>query len=174
MDALVAVESVFGNTRAIADAIADGLAERMTVRVVDVATAPSALGGADLLVVGGPTHAFGMSRPGTRAAAAAEVGSGATAAEVGLREWLEALPTGTVPAASFDTCIDRPRMPGSAAARAHRLLRRRGYRMIARRQTFRVAGTPGPLVDGELERATAWGSGLATQLAGSAQAERSR
>ncbi len=69
MDALVVVESVFGNTRAVAEAIAAGLADRMTVRVVDVADAPTAVTGLDLLVVGGPTHAFGMSWSATRRSA---------------------------------------------------------------------------------------------------------
>jgi hypothetical protein len=174
MDAVVAVESVFGNTRAIADAVAGGLAGRMTVRVVDVATAPAVLGDADLLVVGGPTHAFGMSRPATRKSAAEQAGGSATAAETGLREWLEALPAGVIPAATFDTRTDKPRLPGSAAARAHRRLRHRGYRMIDRAQTFRVTGTTGPLVDGELERATVWGAELAARLTGSVQAKSSQ
>ncbi len=51
--ALVVFESMFGNTEAIARAVADGLG-----------------GGAEVDVVGGPTHAFGMSRPSTRRSAA--------------------------------------------------------------------------------------------------------
>ena len=37
MDALVVVESMFGNTRRIADAVALGLGERVHARVLDVA-----------------------------------------------------------------------------------------------------------------------------------------
>ena len=68
---LVVFESMFGNTQVIASSVADGLAPRMQVDLMEVGVAPTALDGdVDLLVVGGPTHAFGMSRPGTRQLAA--------------------------------------------------------------------------------------------------------
>lgn len=71
MRALVVFESMFGNTQVIARSVADGLAPRMRVDLVEVGAAPTALDGdVDLLVVGGPTHAFGMSRAGTRQSAA--------------------------------------------------------------------------------------------------------
>ncbi len=166
MDALVVVESVFGNTRRIADAVALGLGERMHVRVLDVADpeAVPAAAAADLLVVGGPTHAFGMTRPATRRSA---VGQGAPdAAEVGLREFLHALaPAGAHCAAvAFDTRADRPRLPGSAAAAAARRLRHLGYGVLTHPVSFRVNGTPGPLVAGEEERARVWGSNLVALL----------
>src|SRR5690606_14826892 len=70
MRALVAFESMFGNTGLIAEAIADGLARHGEVETAEVGTAPVLLPAeVDLLVVGGPTHAFGMSRPGTRSSA---------------------------------------------------------------------------------------------------------
>ena len=77
MRALVVVESVFGNTRRIAEAVAEGLGQRAGARIVDVAVAartPDLLDGIDLLVVGGPTHAFGMTRASTRRSAAEQVG----------------------------------------------------------------------------------------------------
>jgi hypothetical protein len=67
--------------------------------------------------------------------------------------------------ATFDTRTDRVRLPGSAAGGAARALRRLGLHMIARPTTFRVLGTRGPLRDGELERAEAWGAALATDPA---------
>ncbi|HSL25245.1 MAG TPA: flavodoxin domain-containing protein [Acidimicrobiia bacterium] len=71
MPALVVFESMFGNTEAIAKAVADGLTARMAVDIVEVGVAPAVLSDdVELLVVGGPTHAFGMSRPGTRQKAA--------------------------------------------------------------------------------------------------------
>ena len=73
--ALVVYESMFGNTQTIAVAVADGLSVRMTVDLVEVGAAPSAVAAdVDLLVVGGPTHAFGMTRPNTRQDAAKQAG----------------------------------------------------------------------------------------------------
>jgi hypothetical protein len=171
MDALVVVESVFGNTREVAEAIAAGMAGRMTVRVVDAADAPAAVSGLDLLVVGGPTHAFGMSWSATRRTAAEQSGGAVEPAAVGIREWLAMLVAGAGAAATFDTGMSRLRIFGSAANGAARLLKRRGYRMLTRPMTFRVAGTQGPLIGGERERAVAWGACLAQQLVGSGVSE---
>ena len=69
MRAIVVYESMFGHTRAVAEAIGTGLeaAGASEVRVLNVGQAdPPSLVGADLVVVGGPTHAWGMSRPSTR------------------------------------------------------------------------------------------------------------
>jgi flavodoxin len=67
MRALIVVESWFGNTRAIAGAVAEGLGGFMTVDVTEIGDAPARVApDVDLVVVGGPTHAFGMSRPSTR------------------------------------------------------------------------------------------------------------
>jgi hypothetical protein len=166
MDALVIVESVFGNTRRIAESVAQGLGPRVHARVVDVSEAAGLVEGADLLVVGGPTHAFGMSRPSTRRSASEQAGDGAVPAGIGLREFVAGLPRagrGRM-AAAFDTRVDRPRLPGSAAAAALRRLRGRGYERVSRAESFRVVGTKGPLIDGELERARRWGSVLAARV----------
>jgi hypothetical protein len=167
VDVLVVVESVFGNTRVVAEAVAAGLADRVSVRVVDVVDAPTAISGLGLLVVGGPTHAFGMSWSATRRSAVEQSGGAVEPAAVGIREWLAMLPPGAGAAATFDTGMSRLRICGSAARGAARLLKRRGYRMLTRPMTFRVAGTQGPLIGGERERAVAWGAGLAQQLVGS-------
>jgi hypothetical protein len=113
----------------------------------------------DLLVVGGPTHAFGMSRPGTRQSAAQQAERGLVSARIGLREWLGTLPesSGRVAVATFDTRIAKPRLPGSAAAAAEKRLRRLGFRLVVPSKSFYVEGTTGPLVDGEPERARRWG-----------------
>ena len=71
MKAVVVYESMYGNTHLVADAIATGLRDRdVTVEVVAVDDAVAELlAGADLTVVGGPTHVHGMSRESTRKAA---------------------------------------------------------------------------------------------------------
>ena len=71
MRALVVFESMFGNTRQIAGAVADGLSQAVRTDLVEVSRAPAQISGdVELVVVGGPTHAFGMTRPGTRRDAA--------------------------------------------------------------------------------------------------------
>ena len=166
MRALVVYESMFGNTRAVAEAVAAGLAAVADVEIVEVSEAPTGrLVGIDLLVVGGPTHALGLSREQTRASALDETDQPLVSPGIGLREWLAALepPDGVVAAAAFDTRTQRPRVPGSAAVAAVRRLRRLGFARGVRPETFRVDGMTGPLVDGELERAHGWGLRLAEQ-----------
>src|SRR6476469_9967463 len=94
MRALVVYESMFGNTQRIAEAVAEGISERMTVTVHEVSAAAEPIDEPiDLIVVGGPTHAFSLSRTSTRTAA---VQQGATQGDpdFGLREWLGALRRG--------------------------------------------------------------------------------
>jgi hypothetical protein len=170
MRALVVFESMFGNTQTIANAIADGLSSRMAVGVVEVGEAPTAVDDQlDLLVVGGPTHAFGLSRPSTRQSAADQAPSGVISAGRGLREWLAAIRQGSpsVAVATFDTRVDRPHLPGSAARAAQKRLRRLGFRIALPSESFSVTGTEGPLVDGEPARAVAWGEKLAAELGAS-------
>lgn len=172
MRALVVFESMFGNTRKIAEAIADGLAPWLDVEIVEAGAAPPAIADdIDLVVVGGPTHTFGMSRPETRRDAATRTAEPLVSAGNGIREWIAALPRTTpkVAAATFDTKVRRPLLPGSAASAAARQLRRLGLHMIARPQSFYVGGTTGPLLDGEVNHACGWGRELAmavTALAG--------
>lgn len=166
--ALVVYESMFGNTQTIAVAVADGLSVRMSVDLVEVGAAPSAVAAdVDLLVVGGPTHAFGMTRPNTRQDAAKQAGRPVVSQGVGIREWIEGLDTGSarVPVATFDTRVRRPRLPGSAANRAAKRLRALGARPALPPESFWVSGTPGPILDGEEERARQWGLRLAAAVA---------
>ena len=70
MKAVVIYESMYGNTHLIADAIAEGLRTHGDATVVPVGELDAQLlEHADLVVVGGPTHAHGMSRASTRQAA---------------------------------------------------------------------------------------------------------
>src|SRR5215212_358839 len=167
MRALVVVESMFGNTKEIAAAVAEGLGESIATDVIGVNDAPQELG-ADvaMVVVGGPTHAFGMSRPATRQDAATQAGRDPATVGFGMREWLERLEAGPSPctAASFDTRIASPRVPGSAARAAQKRLKKLGFGLAVPAESFYVSGTPGPLVDGEVERARGWGVQLGAAL----------
>lgn len=166
MRALVVYESMFGNTEALAKAIGDGLASVMDVEVQEVSAAPSLLDGdVELLVVGGPTHAFSMSRPRTRQDAARQAEHPMLSAGDGLREWLGRV-SGQAAVATFDTRIAKPRMPGSAARAAQRRLQRRGFRIASGAKSFYVQGTPGPLSPGETDRARRWGEQLAAAVTG--------
>jgi hypothetical protein len=110
MPALVVYESMFGNT----ESIAEGLSLHISVATVEVGVASTAVDHeVALLVVGGPTHAFGMSRSGTRLSASNQAQHGVVSARIGLREWLAAIERGStaVAAATFNTRIDKPRVP---------------------------------------------------------------
>ncbi|MDR6865008.1 flavodoxin/nitric oxide synthase [Phycicoccus sp. 3266] len=160
----VVYESMFGNTRAVAGAVAEGLRDWAWVEQYPVDAVPPDLIGVDLLVVGGPTHAFGLSRPSTRADAQRQLGDGELVSNRGIREWLESLADErhTPPFAFFDTRVNRPRVPGSAARRAAALVRRQHGSVATRPVSFWVTGTQGPLVDSELDRARTWGRSLST------------
>lgn len=165
MRGFVVYESLFGNTARIAQAVVDGLKEDLDVELHSVAEGKLPEGG-DLLVMGGPTHAFSMSRANTRQDA---VSQGANAdPTIGLREWLEELAEGNdTPFAAFDTRVDMVRrLPGSAAKAAAKMARKRGYQLLTRPESFYVQDVPGPLLDGEVQRAEVWGAQLAQSLAG--------
>ena len=171
MKALVVFESMFGNTEQIARAAADGLAESFDVQLVEVSDAPREPDpGVALIVAGGPTHAFSMSRENTRADA---INRGAQEGEreFGLREWMAALPSGqhTAKIATFDTKIESMRhAAGSAAKGAAKVARHHGYESAAKAETFYVRDVDGPLVVGEIDRARAWARQLAASMTRSA------
>jgi hypothetical protein len=162
MHAAVVYESSWGNTRAVAEAIAAGLCEHVGTDVVEVQNAPPLADlQADLLVVGGPTHAFGLSREGTRQDAHRR---GGTLVATGVREWIEAADSAELPVATFDTHVRHPNLPGSAGRSAARKLRRLGCTLVAGPVSFYVEDYEGPLLPGELDRARDWGTGLAAHL----------
>ena len=167
MRALVVFESMFGNTERIARAVGEGLSVQMPVDVVEVGSAPTELpSDLALLVVGGPTHAFGMSRPNTRADATRQAKGQVVSEKLGIREWLDKLgKSGGVPATAFDTKVKSRWAPGSAARAAQRRLTRLGFARAEAARTFLVEGTPGPLLDGEVARAELWGERLAALVA---------
>lgn len=156
MGILVLFASSYGNTEAVARAVAAALGERAQVEVRSVSdAAPIEPATLDLLVVGGPTQRHGASPP--------------------LVEWLRGLPPGSLaglPAAVFDTRYRMARLlSGAAGDAAARWLTRAGCRLVAPPASFFVArDTPAAdaprrhelesLEPGELERAAAWARGL--------------
>ena len=167
MFALVVYESMYGNTHAVADAVAAGIGESMDVEVVSVADITER-GAVDLLVLGAPTHAWGLSRPSTRRGAvqAAEKPGSELVVEPnatgsGMREWLDLMPCVSTRAAAFDTRMTAPLgLSGSAAKRIARRLRKRRVALAAGPEGFTVS-KQNRLLDGELERARRWGRRLA-------------
>lgn len=179
--ALVVYESMYGNTARIASAICVGLRQSIPTEMVPAYRAPTVLpGDVRLLVVGGPTHAFSMSRPSTRQDAGNQH-EVVMPIEIGIREWLGTLTADTrsasgrrrtrVDVATFDTRIAKVRrLPGSAARSAAKVLRRLGFRSSLGSASFFVDESTGPIREVEIERARRWGEELGRLHAGSATA----
>jgi hypothetical protein len=170
MKALVVFESMFGNTERVAQAVAEGLRASMSVDVTDVIKAPAEPpADISLVVVGGPTEAFSMSRTKTRADAVRQGGRPGRE-EFGIREWIEGLPPrrSSAKLATFDTKIGRMRrLAGSAAKGAAKAGRHHGFDLALPPENFFVRDIAGPLVDGELDRARAWGQRLGELMSSS-------
>ena len=80
-----------------------------------------------------------------------------------LRTWLDELPGEPVrplhrSEAAFETALHWS--PGGAKGTIDTALKRLGYRRAVKPMRFLVEGSYGPLRDGELERARAWGATL--------------
>jgi len=173
MTAMVVYESMYGCTKAIAEAIGEGLASAGAVKVVEVGALAAEASGTSvapdvtLLVVGGPTHAFSMSRASTRADALKNAPDGTVISSTGVREWLAevTLPADT-PVAAFDTKVLKPNLPGAAGKAIEKELKRKGGRPVVKPHSFKVEGRS-DLVDGQAEAARAWGAQLAAGLGGS-------
>jgi Flavodoxin domain len=173
MHAVVVYESMYGNTHMIADAIGAGLTTAFEVSVVPVSQAsPAVLAGADLVVVGGPTHAHGMSRAATREGAIKAADKPASPLTVepealgpGLREWFGSLGRYAVKAAAFDTRVHGPAaLTGRASKGVTRLLREHGFDVAAEPESFLVTRQD-RLEPRETARAREWGAKLAAGLA---------
>lgn len=169
MRAVVVYESMYGNTHLVADAIGVGLRPAFDVSIVPVPQAgPAVLAGADLVVVGGPTHVHGMSRASTRRAAVQAADKPASPLKVepdapgpGLREWFGSLGRYPAKAAAFDTRLRGPAaFTGRASKRVTRLLRAHGFDVAAEPESFLVTKQD-RLAPGELARAREWGTRLA-------------
>jgi hypothetical protein len=153
MKALIVIESCFGNTEQVAQAVAAGLRSRDIEAAVVQANQSPKIDDVELLIVGAPTHSLGLPKPATRRQANAK---GGHAEESGVSEWLDALPKlQGLRVAAFAT-VTGGRFTGSAIAKK---MRRHSADVVAC-EDFLVSGTQGPIADGELTRAEQWGAAL--------------
>lgn len=174
MRAVVVYESMYGNTHLVADAIGRGLGDGTEVVSVHEAAA-DLVTGADLVVVGGPTHVHSLTRESTRHAAADAAAQPDSALTMdpdssgdGLREWFEQLATARsgVRAAAFDTRMPGPAMfTGRASRGIAKRLHHHGYELVGEPESF-IVSKANTLLDHELEHAVAWGAALAAVDAG--------
>lgn len=149
---MVVYDSFFGNTEKIAQAIAVALGDATVKRVSEVT--PQDLADLNILFVGSPTRAFSPS-PETKI-------------------FLKSLGVNSlrgVKAAAFDTRIPKDQTDSSflrfmisifdyADKKIAKALSKAGAELPLENAGFGVKGTEGPLIDGELERAKQWASGI--------------
>jgi flavodoxin len=157
VNSIVIYTSHFGNTKQVAEAIADGLRTRGTAQVFSVDEVSRGLPPeTDLVVIGGPTEAHKMTGP--------------------MAHFFEHLAPDTLrdmAAAAFDTRLRWPRwVSGSAGAGIEKKLEAAGARVIAPVESFFIKGAMGTggsssaqLEDGELEHAKTWATSLAERRA---------
>jgi len=142
MNSVVVYYSEFGNTKQVAEAIAETLQPAGSARVVDIKQFTAAhLKGVDLVVMGTPTHKMNLPKAVPPA--------------------LDALPNGClrgIAVAAFDTSYKMSWLLNrfTASKRLNRTLRKLGGKPIVRPETFLVVEREGPLYEGEIERAKAW------------------
>lgn len=153
MNAVVVYDSWYGNTEQVARAIAEQLGPARLLKGRAFGAFDTA--GCDLLVVGCPTHAGGMS--------------------VGMRAIVPRITEEAIRGvlvAAFDTRFHEDiEHTGSAAVTIADYLEQKGARIVAPPESFFVGGLTGPLEDDEIGRAKIW----ATQIrdaARSAQIQR--
>lgn len=147
MNALVIFDTNYGNTRTIAEAIAEELGEGARAASVSEISRED-LTGADLLVVGSPIIGWKPSP--------------------GMAEFLDTLVPGQLQgkkAAAFDTRV-KLFIHGDAAGKINRALEAAGAEIIEPPGFFYVKGKEGPLFEGEIEKAREW-AGLLKAKAGS-------
>ncbi len=145
MNSVIVYASRSGNTRRVAEAMAEALRSEGAVDLHPVGEAPALLPhDVDLVLVGGPTEGHGLTQP--------------------MADWILRLDRSSLQdtfVAAFDTRLRWPRLlSGSAAAGIARRLREKGARVIGEEMSFLVTGQP-ELIPGETERAAAWAREMA-------------
>ncbi len=152
MNILIVYFSKFGNTRKVAEAIAERMKAGGSVRLIssDQLTG-SDLAQVDLVVMGSPTHRMNLPEA--------------------VRPVFDALPRRVLPGtpvAAFDTSYKMSwwLTHFTAAPRLSKKLRKLGGKQVISPETFHVMEKEGPLYDGELERASRWAGSIIARLDG--------
>ena len=166
---MIVYESMFGNTRRIAGAIAEGMGPGARVEIVGVnSERADAVGDADLVIIGAPTHAHSLSTHSSRKEAEEwaadpernlQLDPGAHGQ--GVREWLDSQPPLPHLYAAFDTRADMIRLfTGAASTPIVRLLGKNRMEAIVPAESFAVS-MHNELARGEEDRAREWGHRIA-------------
>jgi len=177
MKAVVVVESLWGNTLAVGQAIAEGIGAGAIAVTTSEAT-PALLDGVDLVIAGAPVHIMRLPSLKTREKAR-QRGElpGATPpdlSQVPMAEWVRALPSARTLGAAFDTRVGAQK-GGCSAAKISSRLKKAGYGRTLPPERFvveRIGDAPGSgvrLADGELDRARVWGRLLVQTITDSAR-----
>lgn len=141
MKTLLLYDSTFGNTKQLARVMAEVLGELSSVQMIPLVQAQDLeIADADWLLLGGPTQRHSLSST--------------------CRTWLNQLPRGALdgmPTAIFDTRYHRTELlSGSAAQLLAKEVGQRGATLVAPPQSFFVVKREGPLMAGEMARASTW------------------
>jgi flavodoxin len=159
MKTIIIYDSQYGNTKAIANAIAEGAGANETINVSETdSLSADQLSGLNLLIAGAPTQKF--------------------TATPAVKDFINNLPNKSlknVKVATFDTRIDLDTIKSStlryvvkkggyAAKPLLKRLKKKGGEPVENPMGFMVLDQEGPLKTGELERATEWGKKLLDQL----------
>jgi flavodoxin len=148
--ALVVYDSVYGNTEKVVKALAKGLGDGgVDVDCVRVdAVKFDELSGYDLLVVGGPVHAWNASKP--------------------IKEFLDRLKSveglSGKKAFALDTKMSRSRLAGNAGGKIEGKLKSLGLTIVKSHASAVVKGREGPLEEGAEETFKQLGAELAKMM----------
>jgi len=164
MKAVIVYESLWGNTAAVAKAIAAGLGPGVPALSTREAGLQD-VSGSDLIVAGAPLLGFSLPTEAMRASIRGQASTHKVPPDLSsptMRAWLAELPRGSGRCAAFETRIWWS--PGSAAGTILTLLNSLGYQPLEKGARFIITGTYGPMKAGELERARLWGEALARKM----------
>jgi len=153
MKTLIVYDSMYGNTEKIARAIGDAITG--DVRVLRASEAgPSDVKSIDFLIVGSPTQGFRATKP--------------------VQTFIEGIAKDALQnmkVVAFDTRMPERdvgkglrfimKIGGYAAPRIAEALKKKGGNLVVLPEGFLVKDKEGPLLEGELERASAWAKGIA-------------
>jgi flavodoxin len=146
MNSLVVYFSKFGNTKLVAEAVAETLSTGGAARVISSEDLDhSDLENLDLMIMGCPTHRMNLPEA--------------------LRPWFDRFPRRILRGAAtavFDTSYKMSPWLArfTAAPRLAGKLRKLGGKKVIAPETFYVVERQGPLYEGEIERAQSWASSI--------------